>query len=82
VRVVCANTFAMSGGFAGAAQLRVPHTMEFDPIWAAEQMGLARAGMTEFEKNAALLQKLNIGRDDAVRILTPVYQPAGPSPTC
>lgn len=75
VRVVCANTFAMSGGFAGSSQLRVPHNVEFNPDWAANQMGLARQGMTEFERNAALLQKLNIGRDDAIRILAPVYQP-------
>ncbi len=74
VRVVCANTFAMSGGFEGAAQLRVPHTMEFNPDWAAEQMGIARAGMSEFERNAAVLAKLRISRDDAVRILTGVYQ--------
>lgn len=76
VRVVCANTFAMSGGFDRASQLRVPHTMVFEPDWAAEQMGIARAGMTEFETNAKLLQSLNIGRDDALRILTPIFQPA------
>jgi len=75
VRVVCANTFAMSGGFEGASQLRVPHTMKFDPDWAAEQMGIARAGMSEFERNARLLQKLNISPDDAKRILLPIYQP-------
>jgi len=75
VRVVCANTFAMSGGFKGAAQLRVPHTTAFDPEWAAEQMGIARAGMTDFERNAKILQAINIGRDDALRLLAPIYQP-------
>lgn len=75
VRVVCANTFAISGGFHGAAQVRIPHTMEFNPEFAADQMGLARAGMSEFEKNAQLLQAINIGREDALRLLAPVYQP-------
>lgn len=73
-RVVCANTFAMSGGFTGAAQLRVPHSQEFNPDWAAEQIGIARAGMTEFERNAAVLQRINIRRDDALRLLAPIYQ--------
>lgn len=75
VRVVCANTFAMSGGFEGASQLRVPHAVEFKPEWAADQIGIAKAGLSEFERNAQLLQKLNIGHDDALRILVPIYQP-------
>lgn len=75
IRVVCANTFAMSGGFKAASQLRIPHTQEFKPEEAAEQIGLAREGISEFEKNARLLQKLNISRDDAIRILAPVFQP-------
>lgn len=75
VRVVCANTFAQSGGFDGASQLRVPHTMEFNAEQAADQIGIARAGMSELEKNALLLSKLNLSRDDALRLLAPIYQP-------
>jgi len=74
IRVVCANTFALSGGFAGDAQVRVPHTRKFNPEDAANAIGLARQGISEFEQNAKLLTKLNISRDDAIRLLAPIYQ--------
>ena len=75
IRVVCANTFAMSGGFEGEATIRVPHTEHFEPEQAARQMELAREGMAEFEKNARLLQSLNLTRQEATNLLLPIYQP-------
>jgi len=73
--VVCANTFAQSGGFKGASSFRVPHTVEFEPNWAAEQFNIMREGSTEFERNVNILTKINISTEDAVRILAPVFQP-------
>lgn len=74
IRVVCANTFAMSGGFIGASNLRIPHSMEFEPKQAAEQMGLARHGLHEFETCAQKLQEVSFTQDEAVRLLAPIYQ--------
>lgn len=75
IRVVCANTFAMSGGFEAESQIRVPHTDHFEPAQAAESMELAREGMFEFERNARLLQSLNLSRQEATNLLLPIYQP-------
>lgn len=77
VRVVCANTLALAGGFgkAGALEARFHHTSEFDPERAREALGLAHEGVSEFERNARTLMGLRLSREDAVRVLAPIYQP-------
>jgi phage/plasmid-like protein (TIGR03299 family) len=75
VRVVCANTFAAAMIGGAKFEARFNHRYSFDPEKAREAMGLARDGMSQFEKNAKMLMSLNMTREDAVRILAPVYQP-------
>jgi phage/plasmid-like protein (TIGR03299 family) len=77
VRVVCANTLAMSGGFGKAGhEVRYAHVgEEFDADRARAEIGLAHEGMDAFTKAAHVLQSINLGRDDAARILAPIYQP-------
>ncbi len=75
VRVVCANTLALAMRGKSQAEVRWSHARSFSVDAARQQMGIARDTMSEFERNARLLQKLRISRDDAVRILAPAYQP-------
>src|SRR5690606_8466898 len=42
---------------------------------AKEALGIARDQLGEFERNARILQKINIKRDDAIRILAGVFAP-------
>jgi phage/plasmid-like protein (TIGR03299 family) len=76
-RVVCANTMAMA--MSGTAQLekRWSHATEFDPEAAAESLELVRDNVSEFERNAKLLKKLNLTDKEVMNILAPVYQPKG-----
>ena len=75
VRVVCANTMAMALSEKAKFEQRFSHAREFDADEAAETFGLVHEQMTEYERNARLLQKLNLSAEDAIRVLAPVYQP-------
>lgn len=76
VRVVCANTLAMSGGFGKAGhEVRYNHLTEFDADRARQEIGLAHEAMDAFTVMANRLQKLNITQAEAARILAPIYQP-------
>lgn len=75
VRVVCANTLRLALQGKAQAELRWSHISDFNPEVAQQTLGLQRESISEFERNARLLQSLNLSREDAVRILAPVYQP-------
>ena len=80
VRVVCKNTLAMALQ-GGGAEFRMVHRSEFDEAMmekAKETMGIARDTMSDFGVAARKLKALKMTRDDAVRILQPVYQPQMP----
>lgn len=77
VRTVCQNTIAMALASSGA-QYSMNHRLVFDDKIikeAKETIGIARDQFGEFERNARLLQKLNISREDSIRLLAPIYQP-------
>lgn len=75
VRVVCANTLALAVRGQAKFEARFNHRSAFDPESAREAMGLARQAVSEQERNIRLLQRLNLTREDCIRILAPVYQP-------
>lgn len=75
IRVVCANTLRMALSGRKQLEVRWTHSSDFKPEMALRQMEVSREEIGEFEKNAQLLMKLNISREDAIRILAPVYQP-------
>lgn len=79
VRVVCNNTLtlALRKGASGT-EWRMSHRMAFDSntmMQAKEALGIAREQLGEFEKNARTLQKINIKRNDAIRILAGIFSP-------
>jgi phage/plasmid-like protein (TIGR03299 family) len=77
IRVVCNNTLTMALREAGNEH-RVSHRRAFDNLAienAKETLGIARDQLGEFEKNARILQGINISRNDAIKILAPIYQP-------
>lgn len=77
VRVVCNNTFTMALG-EKTTEWRMGHRTAFDGVKideAKDALGIAREQISEFEKNAKILQKLNLDREEVVKILAPVYQP-------
>lgn len=77
VRVVCNNTLTMALN-EGGSTFRMIHRQEFDERMmtrAKETLGLARETFGDFEKIARQLQKLNLSRDETLRILAPVFQP-------
>lgn len=75
VRVVCMNTLRLA--MQGQAELvvRVNHGYEFNADIVEQQFGLAHEAIDEFNRNAAVLTKLNLSQEDAMRILQPTYQP-------
>lgn len=76
VRVVCANTLAMSGGFGKAGhEVRYTHVNEFDADRARTEIGLAHEAMDAFTQAAHVLAGINLTKADAARILAPIYQP-------
>lgn len=79
VRVVCNNTLTLALGSGGTeSSFRMTHRTKFDETMierAKETLGIAREQLGEFERNAKTLQKLKLTREDAIRILAPVYQP-------
>lgn len=76
VRVVCANTLALSGGFGKAGhEVRYTHVTDFDADRARQEIGLAHEAMDAFTQQAHQLQKINLTPAEAARILAPIYQP-------
>jgi phage/plasmid-like protein (TIGR03299 family) len=78
VRVVCNNTLTAALQEKGHSEWRMNHSASFDEVkieQAKGALGVAREQISEFEKNARLLQKLNLSREEAVKILAEVYQP-------
>jgi phage/plasmid-like protein (TIGR03299 family) len=77
VRVVCNNTLTMALRENGT-EWRMGHRTAFDGVKVEEAktaLGIARDQVGEFEKNARLLQKLNLSKQDVIDILAPIYQP-------
>lgn len=77
VRVVCNNTLTLALRSSGS-EFRMNHRNVFDVDMvnnAKEALGIAREQLGEFEKNARLLQKLNLSREEAIKILAPIFQP-------
>jgi phage/plasmid-like protein (TIGR03299 family) len=77
VRVVCQNTLTLALGTAGNTW-RMSHRTAFGDIKrseAKEALGIARDQLGEFERNARILQKINVSREDAIRILAGVFAP-------
>lgn len=78
VRVVCANTVALALREKGKSEFRMTHRTMFDEKMmtkAKDVLGIAREQLGEFERNARVLQKLNLKEKDILKILAPVYQP-------
>ena len=76
VRVVCNNTLSLSLKLRGLEH-RISHRYEWSEEAcenAKDALGIARNKMSDFEKNAKVLQSLNLTRDEAVRVLAPTYQ--------
>lgn len=76
IRVVCNNTLALA--LAAGHTWRMTHRMSFGDVKrneAKEALGIARDQLGEFERNARILQSINISRDDAVKILGGVFAP-------
>lgn len=75
VRVVCQNTLSMALREKGT-EWRMGHRTAFDGVkidQAKTALGIAREQIGEFEKNARILQKINLSLDDAIKILEPIY---------
>ena len=80
VRAVCNNTVSLALNQAGV-EFRQGHRVQFDQSVikrAKEVIGLAEHKLGEFEDNAKLLQKLKLNRDDAIRVLAPIFQKNDP----
>lgn len=76
VRVVCNNTLTLA--LNSNAQFRMTHRVQFDEFnqeRAREILGIARDESLQFEKTANTLSTQRISRDDALRVLQPIYQP-------
>ena len=77
VRVVCNNTLTLALSYAGQ-EWRINHRTTFDEVridQAKDALGIARDQLGEFERNAKLLQKLNMKAAEIIKVLAPVYQP-------
>lgn len=79
IRIVCANTLRLALNSKMAASFRFNHSRQFNHELAREAIGLAHEQLSEFEKNVKLLMKLNMSYEDAVKVLSPVYQPGTPA---
>lgn len=76
-RFACSNQLGaiLSGKRAAAMTQSFSHVREFKAEEAVATFIEARETLSEFEKNAQTLMKLNLSWEDAVRVLAPVYQP-------
>ena len=80
IRVVCQNTLSLALS-QGGAEFRMAHRRQFDAKMveaAKDTLGIARDQVGELEKNARILQKMKMTRDDTIRVLAPIYQPQTP----
>lgn len=76
IRVVCMNTMAMALREI-STEFRFSHRREFDDsiIDNAKQVfGVTEEVHAGFERNAKKLAALKLNRDDAIRVLAPVFQ--------
>lgn len=70
VRVVCNNTLRMSiGDKANKAQIRVPHSAEFNAQYVKSQLGIVGDAWENFLMNVEQLAKFKLGRDEAIQIV-------------
>lgn len=70
VRVVCNNTLRMSIGDNGQnAQIRVPHSAQFEPEIVKNQLGIVGGAWEEFVININRLAGFKIDRDLAIQIV-------------
>jgi len=75
IRVVCNNTLTMALADS-KNEWRMGHRTAFDGVKVEEAktaLGIAREQISEFEKNARLLQKLNLSKQDVIDLLAPIY---------
>lgn len=80
VRAVCNNTVTLALAERGL-EFRKGHRTAFDDSIidkAKEVLGLAEHQLAEFEDNAKMLRKLKLNRDDAIRVLAPIFQKNDP----
>lgn len=79
IRVVCNNTLTLALSYEDkGGTFKMNHRSVFDDAMmdkAKDTLGIARDQLGEFERNAKLLQKLNLKQKDIIRVLAPVYQP-------
>lgn len=78
VRVVCNNTLTLALRTEKGKEWRMSHRTSFGDVKrneAKEALGIARDQLGEFERNARILQKINISRADAIKILAGVFAP-------
>ena len=70
VRTVCNNTLRMAiGENAQAAQIKVSHSVIFDPQSIKSQLGLLNGAWTEFVDNATKLAGIKLDRDFAIDLV-------------
>lgn len=70
VRVVCNNTLRMSIGAGGQnAQIRVPHSANFDADAVKQQMGIVEGSWDMFLQNVDKLAATKLDRDYAIDIV-------------
>lgn len=75
VRVVCNNTLTLALRQESKFEARFSHVRAFDPDLALETLGVAKEQIAEFERNARIIQKLELSHQDAGSIVASVYQP-------
>lgn len=75
VRVVCNNTLTLAVSGTSEIERRFSHRVAFEPDAAAASLEIVRENFSEFERNARLLEGLNLSRAEVIYILAPVYQP-------
>lgn len=76
VRVVCNNTLSVAVGKDGAkAQVRMPHSTDFDQTKFKQQLGLAAGGWERFKKDAVELSKREISREEMMRAMLNILYP-------
>jgi phage/plasmid-like protein (TIGR03299 family) len=76
VRVWCMNTLAMALRQKNQTEWRMTHRTAFEGVKVAEAkvaLGIARDQIGEFEKNAKLLQKLKVSKEEFIELIAPVY---------
>lgn len=75
-RVVCANTLAIATRENARFESRFSHSRQFDPVEAAETLGIARDTILDFAKNAKMLRKCKMSEKEVIDLLAPIYCPA------